>query len=249
MALEQTSADEARGEQLRKSGWEAQAVYDRQRAAAEEARGRNARATRAVELARNALDYTALRADAYGVVTGTFVEPGQVVIAGQAAIRIAHLAEKEAAIALPETFIPQARRGDASVVLWSQPGKVWRARLRELSATADPSTRTYAARFSIPAADESIALGMSATLTISEPNERAIARVPLSAVFDQGKGSALWVVDAENRVTLHPVNILSYDDQSALVTDGVAENDAVVTLGVQRLEPGQKVRPMTQLSF
>jgi RND family efflux transporter MFP subunit len=248
-ALDQAIADEARAAQLRKSGWESQAVYDKQHTAADEARGRNTRATRAVELARNALDYTTLRADADGVVTATFVEPGQVVLAGQAAIRLAHLAEKEAVVALPETFIPQARRGAASLVMWSQPGKVWRARLRELSPAADSVTRTYAARFSIPEADESISLGMSATLTISEPHDHAIARVPLTAVFDQGQGSALWTVAADGRLALRPVHVLSYEAQDALVTEGVSENDLIVTLGVQRLEPGQKVRPLTQLSF
>jgi RND family efflux transporter MFP subunit len=249
MALEQTAADEARAAQLRKSGWESQAVYDQKRTAAEEARGRNLRAERAVALARNALDYATLRADADGVVTATSVEPGQVVLAGQAAIRVANLAEKEAVIALPETFIPQARSGDARVALWSQPGKIWHARLRELSPAADPVTRTYAARFSLPAADESISLGMSATLTISEPQDHAIARVPLSAVFDQGQGAALWTVDADGKLALRPVHVLSYEAQDALVTEGVAENDLIVTLGVQRLEPGLKVRPLTQLSF
>jgi RND family efflux transporter MFP subunit len=249
IALEQTSADERRFAQLRKSGWESQATYDRQRTAAEEARGRNLRAERAVELARNALDYATLRADADGVVTATLLEPGQVMLAGQAAIRLARLGEKEALVALPETFIPQARNGEATLILWSQPGKVWHARLRELSPAADPVTRTYAARFSIPEADASIALGMSATLTITEPHERAIARVPLSAIFNQGQGSALWTVDADGHVMQHPVQISRYDAQEALVTEGVAENDRIVTLGVQRLEQGEHVRPMTALSF
>jgi RND family efflux transporter MFP subunit len=249
IALEQTSADERRFAQLRKSGWESQATYDRQRTAAEEARGRNLRAERAVELARNALDYATLRADADGVVTATLVEPGQVMLAGQAAIRLAHLGEKEALVALPETFIPQARNGDATLTLWSQPGKIWHARLRELSPAADPVTRTYAARFSIPEADASIGLGMSATLTITQPRERTIARVPLSAVFNQGQGSALWTVDANGRVTQHPVEISRYDAQEALVTEGVVEGDRIVTLGVQRLEQGERVRPMTALAF
>ena len=249
MALQQASADELRSAQLRKAGWASQSTFERQRTAAEEAHGRNSRADRAVELARNALDYATLRADADGVVTATFVEPGQVALAGQAAVRIARLAEKEAVVALPETFIPQARSGRASLTLWSQLGKIWHARLRELSPAADAATRTYAARFSIPDADESIALGMSATLTIIEPHDRAIARVPLAALFNQGQGTVLWIVDADDRVAPRPVSILSYDGRDALVTEGVLENDRVVTLGVQRLEPGQKVHPIAQLAF
>ncbi|MCB1542867.1 MAG: biotin/lipoyl-binding protein, partial [Rhodoblastus sp.] len=58
VAVEQTAGDEKRGAELHAKGWTARAVYDRQRAAAEEARGRNRRAQRAVELAANALAYT-----------------------------------------------------------------------------------------------------------------------------------------------------------------------------------------------
>ena len=96
---------------LRGEGWSTAAVLDRQKAATEEARGRVARAERALSLAENALSYATLAADADGVVTATQIEPGQVVTAGQAAIRIARLAEKEAVIAVPEAQIAAVRAG------------------------------------------------------------------------------------------------------------------------------------------
>ena len=122
-ALEQALADERRGAELLRKGWTAQAAYDRQRSAADEARGRNLRARRAVELAANALDYASLRADADGVVTATFIEPGQVVTSGQRAIRLARLTEKEAVVALPESFVGGVKQGEARLTLWSAPEK------------------------------------------------------------------------------------------------------------------------------
>ena len=89
VALMQTTADEARAIKLKKDGWTAQAALDRALAAAQEARGRTQRAARAVELAKNSLDYAVLRADTDGVVTQTSIEPGQVIAAGAPAIRIA----------------------------------------------------------------------------------------------------------------------------------------------------------------
>lgn len=248
-ALEQALADERRGAELLRKGWTAQAAYDRQRAAADEARGRNLRARRAVELAANALDYATLRADADGVVTATFIEPGQVVTPGQQAIRLARLAEKEAVVALPETFVGQVRNGEALLTLWSAPDRPYRATLRELSPSADPATRTFAARFSLPDADDKVSLGMSGTLTVVTRHSEPVARVPLSAVFNQGKGSALWTIGAGDRLALKPVVVRRYGDRDADVSGGVEEGDAIVILGAQKLEEGEKVRPTTQLSF
>ena len=249
VAMEQTSADEARGAELLAKGWTARAAHDRQRAAAEEARGRNRRAQRALDLANNALAYATLRADADGVVTATLIEPGQVVVAGQAAIRVARNDEKEAAVALPEAFVARAREGLARVALWSEPGKAYRATLRELSPVADPATRTYAARFSLPDADARVALGMSATLTIAGPASDKVARVPSAALFDQGKGPSLWVVGDDGVTALRLVAVLRYEGAEALVGSGVAEGERIVTLGVQKLTPGERVRAISQLSF
>jgi RND family efflux transporter MFP subunit len=248
-AFEQSSADERRGAELLHKGWTAQAAYDRLRAAAEETRGRNLRARRAVELAANALDYATLSADADGVVMATFVEPGQVVAAGQQAIRMARLSEKEAVVALPETFVDGVKNAVARLTLWSAPEKSYRATLRELAPSADPVTRTFTARFSLPDADDNIDLGMSGTLTIAPRNSDSVARVPLSAVFDQGKGSALWTVDSGGRLSLKPVIVRRYGDRDADVSGGVDEGDDIVVLGVQKLEAGEMVRPTTQITF
>ncbi len=248
-ALEQAEADERRGAQLREKGWTSQAVYDRQRAAAEEARGRNRRAQRALDLTTNALGYALLRADADGVVTAALVEPGQVVAAGQPAIRLAQTDETEASVALPESFVARARDGLASLSLWSDPGSAYKAQLRELSPVADPATRTFAARFSLPEADARLSLGMSATLTIAAPSSTAVARVPASALFDQGKGPSLWIVGDDGAVVLKPVIVARYDSAQVLVASGVAEGERVVTLGVQKLDAGEKVRAISQLAF
>lgn len=249
MALEQAAGDERRATKLRKDGWTAQAALDRVRASAEEARGRRQRAARAVELSKNALEYATLRADADGVVTQTFIEPGQVVSAGQTAARVARSGEMEAAVALPEAFAQAAGGGEAKLFLWSNPGKTYRARLRELSPSADQTTRTFAARYSILDADAQAAIGMSATLTIAPSGAAPMAAVPLSALYNQGQGPALWKVDGDGRLALTPVKVAGYDSASALISGGVAEGDNIVVLGVQKLDAGQKVRVVTQDSF
>src|SRR3954453_6320299 len=103
--LAQASAAETRAKELRAKGWTTDAQMDQAKASADEARARLNRAERSVELTRNSLSYATLITDTRGVVTATLIEPGVVVASGQAAIRVARFAEKEAVVAIPETLI------------------------------------------------------------------------------------------------------------------------------------------------
>lgn len=247
--LAQASAAEARAKELKVKGWATDAQLDQAKASADEARARLNRAERSVELTNNSLSYTTLAADTRGVVTATLIDAGQVVAAGQTAIRVARIAEKEAVVAIPETLTGRAKDGVASVSLWSEPGKKYAAKLREIAPQADPATRTYLAKFSLPDADDRVSLGMTATLTIADRDTERVARLPLSALFSQGAAPSLYVVDDAGKVTLKPVTVKSYGTDDVVITGGVEEGAKVVTLGVQKLDPAEKVRVVSSLSF
>jgi RND family efflux transporter MFP subunit len=233
---------------LNKQGYLSTANLDQQKTLADEARSRLDKGERALKLAQNALGYSRLVSDADGVVTTSVVEPGQVVAAGQVVMRVARTAEREALAAIPETLVERIRTGSATLALWSSPDKSTRAILRELSPAADAATRTYAARFSLPDAGAEMAWGMTATLTVADAVTATAARLPLSALFNEGKGPSLWVVDkASGALTLKPVDVAKVDGNSVYVRSGVSEGDDVVTLGVQKLDPGQKVRVVSAL--
>ncbi len=237
----QASSDEERFTSLKARGYAAVADYERKKSARDEAEGRLERARRSLELARNQLAYAELRANADGVITATLAEPGQVVAIGQAVVRFAQQGELEAAVALPETWLAEARLSKASVRLWSGPTRSFTARLRELSPQADPSTRTYAARFTIEQPDDSVALGMTAILTLTHPAP-AVAKLPLAAVLDRGTGPSVYVVDKTGMLELRRVEVASFTGDAALLTAGVHAGERVVTLGVQKLGAGEKVR-------
>jgi RND family efflux transporter MFP subunit len=240
--LTQASADEERYATLKTRGFAAVADFDRKKAAKDEADGRLQRARRALDLARNQLAYADLKAGADGVITATLAEPGQVVALGQAVARLAHRGEKEAVVALPETGLGEARKGSAIVRLWSDPDRSFTAHLRELSPQADVATRTYAARFTITDADDTIALGMTATVTLAHAAETPVAKLPLAAILNRGTGPAVYVVDDAGALKLRPVNVAAFTEESALVTAGIADGEKVVTLGVQKLVAGARVR-------
>ncbi|MCJ2101935.1 efflux RND transporter periplasmic adaptor subunit [Methylobacterium sp. E-046] len=249
VALVQAEADLKRTLSLSVQGWTPASVVDRQRATTEEVRSRTLRLERGLALARNAASYAVLRADGAGVVTASLIEPGQVVSPGQAAIRVAYTAEREAVVAIPEALVTLVRTGKASVGLWSNAGVAYEARLRELAPAADAMTRTYLARFSLPGADDAVKLGMTATVTLGQAEGERVMRVPLSALINQGSGPSVWIVEDGGRLTLRSVHVTGYDAQNALITSGLVEGSQVVRLGAQKLDASQRVRIVDSLQF
>lgn len=196
--------------------------------------------------AENNLAYTVLHADSAGVVTAVQAEVGQVMAQGQGVIRLARTEELEILVGVPEHRLKVVREArDASFELWSDPGRRHAARLRELSPSADPVTRTYAARFSVIDPPEFIGLGMTATLGFERPDNTPVAEVPLSSIFQRGTQPAVWVVDrTSGTVELRPVKIARWRDDTAAISSGVKDGELIATAGVHKLETGQKVKPL-----
>jgi RND family efflux transporter MFP subunit len=148
-------ADEARFAALQKRGFASGQRYEQARAGADAASANLAAAEAQVRAARagagqagNQAAYAVLTADADGVVMDVLAEPGQVVGAGQPVVRLARNGAREAVVNTPETAragLP--RTGEA--VLYGQEGRPVPAVLRELSAAADPVTRTFEARYTL----------------------------------------------------------------------------------------------------
>jgi len=221
-------------------------TLDTRQATAATAQARVEQAKSQLATAENNLAYTGLRADAEGVVTAVQAEVGQVMTQGQGVVRVARTDELEILVGVPEQRLTIARQArNATFELWSDPGRRYAAHLRELSPSADPTTRTYPARFSVKERPPFIGLGMTATLSFARPDAQHVAEVPLSAIFQQGTQPAVWVVDRSTGViALRPVTVARWSDDTAAISSGLSDGETIATAGVHKLEAGQKVRPI-----
>ena len=163
---QRAKADHERYQALRNTAaYMAQTMETRQ-SAAMTAQARVDQARSQLATAENNLAYTVLHADATGVVTAVMAEVGQVMAQGQGVVKVARTDELEILVGVPENRLAAMRQvPEATFELWSDKGKKYAARLRELSPSADPVTRTYPARFTVVERPAFIGLGMTATLT------------------------------------------------------------------------------------
>jgi len=140
-----------------------QALLDSKEAAYKAALANHEQATVSLRVQANQSSYTSLFADADGVVTSLGAEVGQVVAAGLPVVRLARTSETEVRVSIPEDQVGTLKRVSALTVrTWANPELALEGRLRELSPMADPATRTFTAKISIPKASSEVRLGMTA---------------------------------------------------------------------------------------
>lgn len=243
----QAIADEARYRDLVSAGAVSASAYDQAKASADAAKAQLAAAQAQAGVARNEAGYSVLLADADGIVVETLGEPGQVVTAGQTVVRLARSGPREATVNLPETIRP-AIGSTATAAVFNARG-AGSARLRQLSNSADPLTRTYEARYVLEGSAAAAPLG--ATVTIQLPLAKAGTQmeVPLAALYDTGKGPGVWVVaGSPQKVEWRAVQIARVGEESATVTGGLRPGERFVSLGAHLLHPGEAVRVAEQVA-
>lgn len=235
-------AELKRYQELREKNFVSQALLDSKETAFKAAQASYQQASANYQNQSNQASYANLLANIDGVVTGVDAEVGQVVEAGMPVVRVAKTGEKEIVIGIPEDQVEKLRRiADVKVRVWADPANVIPGKLREVSPIADPATRTYTAKISIPDAPAGIKLGMTAYVTFAAQTMQAMIKVPLTALFQQKGATAVWLVE-NGTVRLVPVQIAGSSGNDIILSGGVAPGQTVVTAGVNMLKPGQKVK-------
>lgn len=191
----------------------------------------------------NQAKYTNLVADVSGVVTAVEAEPGQVVSAGTPVVRIAQDGARDVVFSVPEDKVAAVKAGtDVTVRLWAGNGTLT-GKIREVAASADPATRTYPVKVSLEAGAQP-PLGATVTVVPQVLNHAGVQviKVPTSALRQEGRGTAVWVLDkATMTVKSQPVQVATADGNEAVIASGLLPGMLVVSAGVHVLAPGQKV--------
>jgi RND family efflux transporter MFP subunit len=235
---------EYRQRELLKNGYTTQVQYDQALKTFKTAQAQlDAARARQIQASEN-LGYTELKADNDGVITAIGADPGQVVSAGQMVVRLAQPGEREAVFNIAEgAFKKRPTDPTVTVHLVSNPQIETAGKVRYISPQADPATRTYTVRVSLPDAPPQMRLGANVVGTVMLDQGQTVS-IPGSALFQKDGKPAVWLVEKDSTVQLKPITVQRYQGDSVVVGDGLAQGDVVVTAGVQKLLPGQKVALM-----
>jgi len=237
------AADFKRYETLREQNFISGAELERRQTTLKAAQAQLEQAQAQLASQGNQTRYTTLVADVSGVITAVEAEVGQVVTAGTPVIRIAADGPRDVVFAVPEDKVAGVRAGTPVAVRQWGSNAPLTGRIREVAASADPATRTFPVKISLEA-DAQPPLGATMTVVpqvLSHAGIPAI-KIPTSALRQEGKGSAVWVLDqATMTVKLQPVQVATADGNDAVIASGLQPGMVIVSAGVHVLSPGQKV--------
>jgi len=241
----QAESDRKRLDALKSDGSVSVSDEEKAQSGAETATATAEATARQLELARNRLKYTVLRASQSGVVTAVRFEVGQVVAEGQPVVSIANEGEPEIVADVPEDHLSVFKASRYKAWLASAPDETFDVALRELSPQAAAQTRTFRARLK-PVLPRPLPLGATATLVVERPvAETPAATIPAAAITQSKGQPAVWIVhrtgsEPVGTVDLLGVTVHSYRNDEALVS-GPPAGELVITAGVQKMAPGLKV--------
>jgi membrane fusion protein, multidrug efflux system len=247
--FDQNAADFKRYKDLHEQGFIGAAELERRESAVKTARALLDQAKAQANVQGNQAGYASLLADASGVITGVDLEPGMVAAAGTPVLRLAHDGPRDVVFAVPEDKVGlvkalAAQPGRFKVRLWGATGEPLAATIREISAAADPVSRTFLIKADIGnAASNGARLGQTVTVSMELPQTAGVTKLPLSALREEKGRSTVWLVDrASMTVKSQDVTLAGADGNDAVITAGLAPGQIVVTAGVHVLNPGQKVK-------
>lgn len=240
------AADYKRFKELKDQNFISGAEVERREATLNAAQAQLEQAQAQLSGQRNQAAYTNLLADVSGVVTAVEAERGQVVAAGTPVVRIAQDGPRDIVFSVPEDRVSMIKEGSGvDVRAWSA-GENLKGVVREVAASADPVTRTYQVKVSLDVANPKDAPPLGSTVYVSPQafarSGVAVIKLPTSAFKQDGKTSAVWVLDpATMTVRSQPVEIATADGNDVVVSAGLTPGMLVVSAGVHVLTPGQKV--------
>lgn len=118
-------------------------------------------------------------------------------------------------------------------------------RLLFSDVTADPSTGQVTLRVLIPNPNDELFPGMYVRARIKQGIDSDAIAVPQQAIQRTADGKAeVWVVQAEDKVALQPVEVGPVVGQNWLIRDGLKAGERIVVEGFQKISAGIQVKPV-----
>jgi RND family efflux transporter MFP subunit len=224
------------------SGFTTRTVYDQAQEGLRTAEGVLDSAKAQLGTSKDALGYTALRAEAAGVITARNLEVGQVVQAAQPVFSLAQDGERDAVFYVYESiFFGDLDGSRVSLALVSDAGVTASGYVREVSPAIDAKSSTIRVKVAIQDPPIAMALGSAVAGAVRARAQQQIA-LPWSALMAAGSKPAVWTVDpATKTAALKPVTIGGYEAREVLIKAGLTPGERVVIDGGKLLSVGQAV--------
>ncbi|MBH3426964.1 efflux RND transporter periplasmic adaptor subunit [Pseudomonas alkylphenolica] len=237
----QTSAAFVRQQKLLPKGYTSQSEYDSAQAALRSSQSALTAAKAQLANAQDQLSYTALVADAAGVITERQAEVGQVVQATAPIFSLAHDGDRDAVFNVyPALLVAPPSSETITVSLVDDPKVQAQGHVREITPTVSAQSGTVQVKVALRDVPTRMELGSPVTATGHAQGTSSVV-LPWSALTKDLHDPAVWLVGDGDKVSLQPVKVSQYLTGKVVIGEGLKAGQTVVVAGGQLLTPGMQV--------
>lgn len=128
----------------------------------------------------------------------------------------------------------------AQVEVDAYPGEIFTGRVARLAPVLDPATRTAEMEVEVPNPAARLKPGMYARVQFVVAEHAAALTVPRNALVDLEGARGVFVADGKT-ARFKPVKTGIVDGEAVEITEGLADNTTVITLGAASLRDGDPI--------
>ena len=197
-------------------------------------------------VARKNLAEAQLVAPISGFIAKRMLEPGVMVGAGQPVFEITQMDPIEVNVGIPETDVRLVKVGQsATVTIPAWPGRSFQGTVRVVNVSADPASRTYMARVSVPNPQRELKVGMVAEVSITGSQRLDMLTVPAEAIVRDPQGAPLvfQYFPDQQRVYSKRVEIGSFYGRDVQIRSGLQGQESIAVAGQNMLRNGMAAEP------
>ncbi len=229
---------------LLKQNYISQQAYDTTQNSVELAQASVKAAQAQLQLARNALGDTAIRAPLAGIISKRHVQAGEKLSPDMPVFTIVNLQQLTLEAQVPASDIPRIKTGqDVQFRVDGYPGRHFAGKVARINPTTEAGSRSMLVYISVDNADGALSGGMFAKGAITTQKSAQMPLVPLAAVRKDNGADVVYAIEG-NQVVARPVTLglRNEDEGMAEVTSGL-QSGATVMLGkLDGIKPGTKVK-------
>ncbi|MBV7489683.1 MULTISPECIES: efflux RND transporter periplasmic adaptor subunit [Pseudomonas] len=237
----QSAAAFVRQQKLLPKGYTSQSEYDSAQATLHSSQSALSAAKAQLANAKDQLSYTALIADAPGIITERQAEVGQVVQATMPIFSLARDGDRDAVFNVYESLLAEKPRDHTIVLsLVDNPAIKTTGTVREITPAVSAQSGTVQVKVGLDKLPDGMQLGSVVSATASGSG-KSVIELPWSALTKNISAPAVWIVDDKGKAQLHSVTVGRYLTGKVIISGGLKDGDKVIIAGGQLLHPDMEV--------
>ncbi|MEJ5058404.1 MULTISPECIES: efflux RND transporter periplasmic adaptor subunit [unclassified Pseudomonas] len=239
--VKQNAAAFVRQQKLLPKGYTSQSEYDSAQAALRSSQSALSAAQAQLANAKDQLSYTALIADAPGIITDRQGEVGQVVQATMPIFGLARDGDRDAVFNVYESLLAEKPTNQTIVLsLLDNPAIKTTGTVREVTPSVSAESGTVQVKVGLNSLPDGMQLGSVVSATVRGAG-KSVVELPWSALTKNISEPAVWIVDDKGQAQLHSVTVSRYLTGKVIINGGLKGGEKVVVAGGQLLHPGMVV--------